>query len=177
MAYHSTARTRKGATTPFGSRTDIGTVREQNEDSLVVAPPLFVVADGMGGHAAGEVASEIAVSTIQECAPEHADAEELGNAVKQANRDIMDAALSGRGRPGMGTTCTAAMLEGERLVIAQVGDSRAYLLHNGALTQLTRDHSLMANLIRIARSSRAHWVTRSTPFPICTRSMWNQAIG
>lgn len=147
MAYHSTTRTRKGATTPFGSRTDIGTVREQNEDSLVVAPPLFVVADGMGGHEAGEVASEIAVSTIQECAPEHADAEELGNAVKQANRDIMDAALSGRGRPGMGTTCTAAMLEGERLVIAQVGDSRAYLLHNGALTQLTRDHSLMANMI------------------------------
>ena len=147
MAYHSTEHTRKGAITSFGSRTDVGTVREQNEDSLVVAPPLFVVADGMGGHEAGEVASEIAVGTIQECAPEHADAEELGEAVKRANRDIIDASLTGRGRPGMGTTCTAAMLEGDRLVIAQVGDSRAYLLHSGILTQLTRDHSLMANMI------------------------------
>ncbi|MBQ9004537.1 MAG: Stp1/IreP family PP2C-type Ser/Thr phosphatase [Eggerthellaceae bacterium] len=146
-SYHSTHRTRKGATTWFGSRTDIGSVREQNEDSLVVAPPLFVVADGMGGHAAGEIASEIAVTTIQECAPAHADAEELGAAVETANRDIIDAALSGRGREGMGTTCTACMLEENRLVIAQVGDSRAYLLHKGELTQLTRDHSLMANMI------------------------------
>lgn len=146
-SYHSTHQTRKGATTSFGSRTDIGCVREQNEDSLVVAPPLFVVADGMGGHAAGEVASEIAVNTIQECAPAHPDVEELGTAVELANRDIIDAALSGRGREGMGTTCTACMLEGDRLVIAQVGDSRAYLLHKGELTQLTRDHSLMANMI------------------------------
>ena len=146
-SFHSTGRTRKGAVTSFGSRTDIGSVREQNEDSLVVAPPLFVVADGMGGHEAGEVASEIAIEVIQEAAPEHVDAEELGRAVELANRAIIDAALSGRGRPGMGTTCTAAMLEGNRLVIAQVGDSRAYLLHGGELTQLTRDHSLMANMI------------------------------
>ena len=131
----------------FGSRTDIGCVRQQNEDSLIVQPPLFVVADGMGGHAAGEVASEIAVKTISECAPLHPDADELGAAVEQANRDIINAALMGEGREGMGTTCTAAMLEGTRLVIAQVGDSRAYLLHNKELTQLTRDHSLMANMI------------------------------
>lgn len=146
-SYRSTERTRKGAVTSFGSRTDIGCVREQNEDSLIVQPPLFVVADGMGGHAAGEVASEIAVKTISECAPDHADAEELGAAVEQANRDIINAALAGEGREGMGTTCTAAMLEANKLVIAQVGDSRAYLLHNGELTQLTRDHSLMANMI------------------------------
>ena len=138
---------RNVAMSTFGSRTDIGSVREQNEDSLIVAPPLFVVADGMGGHEAGEVASEIAVETIQEAAPEHADAEDLGKAVELANRAIIDAALSGRGRPGMGTTCTACMLEESRLVIAQVGDSRAYLLHSGTLTQLTRDHSLMANMI------------------------------
>lgn len=141
------AHNRKGTVTSFGSRTDIGSVREQNEDSLVVAPPLFVVADGMGGHEAGEVASEIAVETIQEAAPTHPDAEDLGKAVELANRAIIDAALSGRGKPGMGTTCTACMLEESRLVIAQVGDSRAYLLHNGSLTQLTRDHSLMANMI------------------------------
>ena len=146
-SYRSTEHTRKGAITSFGSRTDIGCVREQNEDSLIVQPPLFVVADGMGGHAAGEVASEIAVNTIAECAPAHADAEELGKAVAQANRDIINAAIAGEGREGMGTTCTAAMLEGNRLVIAQVGDSRAYLLHGGQLTQITRDHSLMANMI------------------------------
>lgn len=146
-SYHSTARTRNRAITSFGSRTDVGCVRDQNEDSLVVLPPLFVVADGMGGHAAGEVASEIAVTVIQECAPKHADAEALGKAVEQANREIINAALSGEGREGMGTTCTAAILERDHLVIAQVGDSRAYLLHGGELIQLTRDHSLMANMI------------------------------
>lgn len=135
------------AGTWFGSRTDVGNVREQNEDSLVVAPPLFVVADGMGGHAAGEVASEIAVKTIAECAPAHVDAEALGKAVETANREVINAALTGQGREGMGTTCTAAMMEGNSLAIAQVGDSRAYLLHAGKLTQLTRDHSLMANMI------------------------------
>ena len=146
-SYRSTQRTRKGAVTKYGSRTDIGSVREQNEDSLIVRSPLFVVADGMGGHAAGEVASEIAVRTIEELAPDHADAEALGRAVEAANRDIINAALEGKGREGMGTTVTAAILEGNRLVIAQVGDSRAYLLHNGQLSQLTRDHSLMANMI------------------------------
>lgn len=146
-SYRSSEGARKGTVTRFGSRTDIGSVREQNEDSLAVRPPLFVVADGMGGHAAGEVASEIAVKTIQELAPEHADAEALGHAVEEANRDIINAAIAGEGREGMGTTVTAAILERDRLVIAQVGDSRAYLLHNGELTQLTRDHSLMANMI------------------------------
>ena len=140
-------RAGESAIASFGSRTDVGCVRQQNEDSLIVAPPLFVVADGMGGHAAGEVASEIAVKTISELVSTHADAEELGRAVEQANRDIITAAVEGEGREGMGTTCTAAILEGTRLVIAQVGDSRAYLLHDKKLSQLTRDHSLMANMI------------------------------
>lgn len=131
----------------FGSRTDIGCIRQHNEDSLVVSPPLFAVADGMGGHAAGEVASEIAVSTLAEFVPPHADAEALGNAVIRANQEVITAAQDGRGREGMGTTMTAAMLEGERLIIAQVGDSRAYLLHQGSLQQVTRDHSLVADLI------------------------------
>lgn len=142
---------RKASVDKFGSRTDIGRIREQNEDSLIVRPPLFVVADGMGGHAAGEIASEIAVETIEELAPEHADAELLGEAVEEANRDIINAAIAGEGREGMGTTCTAAILERDRLVLAQVGDSRAYLLHNGELSQLTRDHSLMANMIEAGR--------------------------
>lgn len=146
-SYKSTPRTRKGALTSFGSRTDIGCLRDHNEDSLVVTPPLFAVADGMGGHAAGEVASEIAVRVLSELAPEHPDVEALGRAIEEANRAVIQAAREGRGRQGMGTTMTAAMLEGERLVIAQVGDSRAYLLHQGRLQQLTRDHSLMADMI------------------------------
>ena len=146
-SYKSTPRTRKGALTSFGSRTDIGCLRDHNEDSLVVTPPLFAVADGMGGHAAGEVASEIAVRVLSELAPEHPDGEALGRAIEEANRAVIQAAREGRGRQGMGTTMTAAMLEGERLVIAQVGDSCAYLLHQGKLQQLTRDHSLMADMI------------------------------
>lgn len=146
-SYQSTPRSRRGALTTFGSRTDIGCLREHNEDSLVVAPPLFAVADGMGGHAAGEVASEIAVNVLAKRAPDHPDAEALGRAVEEANRAVLQAAHEGRGREGMGTTMTAALLEGERLIIAQVGDSRAYLLHQGKLQQLTRDHSLMADMI------------------------------
>ena len=145
------ARSRLGS--PFGSRTDVGNVREQNEDSLIVKPPLYVVADGMGGHAAGEIASEIAVNVIEQHAPDHPDAEALGHAVEEANRAIINAALAGEGREGMGTTCTAAILEKDRLVIAQVGDSRAYLLHNGRLMQLTRDHSLMADMIETGQIS------------------------
>lgn len=132
---------------PFGSQTDIGLVRDHNEDSLAVRPPLYVVCDGMGGHAAGEVASEIAVNIISQRTPAHPDAQALGQAVEEANIAILHAAAEGVGRQGMGTTCTAAMLEGERLVVAQVGDSRAYLLHDGVLQQLTRDHSLVADLV------------------------------
>lgn len=141
------ASPRRKATSPFGSRTDVGCLREHNEDSLVVAPPLFAVADGMGGHAAGEVASEIAINVLADQAPSHADAAALGEAVVAANRAVIRGVREGVGREGMGTTCTAAILEGERLVIAQVGDSRAYLLHQGKLQQITRDHSLMADMI------------------------------
>lgn len=165
------AGTEAAIASSFGSRTDVGCVREQNEDSLVVQPPLFVVADGMGGHAAGEVASEIAVRTIAELAPKDADAEALGKAVEQANRDIINAALIGEGREGMGTTCTAAILQGNRLVIAQVGDSRAYLLHSGVLTQLTRDHSLMANMIEAGQITPEE--ARTHP----SRSVITRALG
>ena len=140
---------------PFGSRTDIGCVREHNEDSLVVSPPLFAVADGMGGHAAGEIASEIAVNTLVTYAPDHIDTEALGNAVVRANHEVIEASQDGRGREGMGTTMTAALLEGERLTIAQVGDSRAYLLHQGILQQLTRDHSLVSDMIEAGQLTSA----------------------
>ena len=140
-------------TTNFGSRTDIGLVRKHNEDSLIVSPPLFAVADGMGGHAAGEVASEIAVDTLVKYAPSNVDAEGLADAVEKANLEVIKASVDGRGREGMGTTLTAALLEGERLLVAQVGDSRAYLLHNGKLQQITRDHSLMTDMIEAGQIS------------------------
>lgn len=170
-AYKSTPHTRKGALTAFGSRTDIGCLRDHNEDSLVVAPPLYAVADGMGGHAAGEVASEIAVHVVAEQVPDHPDAEALCRAVEEANRAIIRAAHEGRGREGMGTTMTAAMLEGERLIIAQVGDSRAYLLHQGKLQQLTRDHSLMADMIEAGQLTPEE--ARSHP----NRSVITRALG
>ena len=170
-SYKSTPRTRRGAVTPFGSRTDIGCLRDHNEDSLVVTPPLFAVADGMGGHAAGEVASEIAVNVLAERAPEHPDGAALARAVEDANREVIRASHDGRGREGMGTTMTAAMLEGERLVIAQVGDSRAYLLHQGKLQQLTRDHSLMADMIEAGQLTPEE--ARSHP----QRSVITRALG
>ncbi len=139
----------------FGSRTDIGRMRDHNEDSLSVSPPLYVVCDGMGGHEGGEVASEIAVDTIARCAPSELDAEGLGHAVEEANLAVIQAARDGVGKEGMGTTCTAAMLEGEKMVIAQVGDSRAYLLHNGVLQQITRDHSVVADLVESGEISPA----------------------
>ena len=96
----------------FGSRTDIGYVRDHNEDSLIIIPPLFAVADGMGGHEAGEIASEITVNTLAELALSHLDAEGLTAAVEAANYNVMKAPRQGIGRDGMGTTLTAAMLEG-----------------------------------------------------------------
>lgn len=170
-SYHSTERTRRGAITAFGSRTDVGCTRDHNEDSLVVAPPLFVVADGMGGHAAGEVASEITTSLLAEQVPQTADAESLGRAVEAANLAIIKAAEEGRGRAGMGTTCTAAILDGERLVIAQVGDSRAYLMHQGKLQQLTRDHSLVAMMVEAGQLT--HEEARVHP----RRSVITRALG
>ncbi len=131
----------------YGARTDVGYVREHNEDSLLVRPPLYAVCDGMGGHEAGEVASEIAVRELERHAPHRPDAEALRSAVDEANLAIIRAVSEGVGREGMGTTCTAALLEEDHLVIAQCGDSRAYLLHGGYLQQLTRDHSLVADLV------------------------------
>lgn len=155
----------------YGSRTEVGHVREHNEDSLTVLPPLFAVADGMGGHEAGEIASEITINTLNDLAPESADAEALARAVVAANLNVIKAPSQGIGREGMGTTLTAAILEKERLIIAQVGDSRAYLLHNGSLQQITRDHSLMADMIEAGQLTEAE--ARVHP----NRSVITRAIG
>jgi protein phosphatase len=144
-----TKRTKADAAphTHVGSRTDIGRIRDHNEDSLLVSPPLYVVADGMGGHAAGEVASELAVRVFEEATISGTDATTLRDAVLESNRVIIDAARRGLGREGMGTTLTAALVEDDQLLIAQVGDSRAYLMREGQLRQVTRDHSFVAQLV------------------------------
>jgi protein phosphatase len=132
----------------FAGDSHVGLVRSGNEDAFLVAPPLFAVADGLGGHQAGEIASSIAIDTLLESAPRVADAKALGRAARQANRAVIEAAESGRGRSGMGTTLTAAMIDGNRIALAHVGDSRAYLLHFGSLEQLSQDHSMVADLVR-----------------------------
>ncbi len=101
----------------------------------------------MGGHAAGEVASSIAVETIAKTAPQSADAARLAAAVEAANAAVIEAALNGLGKPGMGCTATCAYIENDTLAIAHVGDSRAYLLHEGTLIRVTRDHSYVEELV------------------------------
>jgi len=130
-------------------RTDVGRQRSANEDSLVVRPPLFAVADGMGGAKAGEVASAVAVDAV-EAAEESSEPTEaqLANIVHEANRRIYDLAVADESRRGMGTTLTLAKLHGDEVSLAHVGDSRAYRLRGGELEQLTHDHSLVAELER-----------------------------
>ena len=133
------------------ARTDVGMIRSGNEDNFAVdASPtrgIFIVADGMGGHAAGEVASEMAVNIVKrELGPvRDLDGEDVvqmvATALKRANRAIHDRTLTETDKQGMGTTVSALLLAGSRYLIGQVGDSRVYLLREGNLTQLTKDHS------------------------------------
>jgi PPM family protein phosphatase len=130
-------------------RTDVGRQRSANEDSLVVSPPLFAVADGMGGAKAGEVASAVAVEAVEGAKESTEPAEaQLASIVRDANRRIYDLAVADESRRGMGTTLTLAKLHGDEVSLAHVGDSRAYRLRAGELEQLTRDHSLVAELER-----------------------------
>ena len=149
------------ATFQWALRSDPGAVREHNEDYAgafaLTTPddswdrgPLFVVADGLGGHAAGEVASRVAVervltswSTGSPAPPNNA----LRNSVRDANVAVLDASLE-VGKHGMGTTIVAATLSGNEALIAHVGDSRAYLARAGSCTQLTSDHSRVAEMVR-----------------------------
>lgn len=144
----------------FATHSEIGRVRDHNEDAVLAEPPLFVVADGLGGHEAGEVASSLAVETLRDHAPRRPDSKALARAVRAANREVIRAAREGIGRQGMGTTLTAAIVEGTTIAIAHVGDSRAYLLRDGTIRQLTEDHSMVADMVRrgtiTAEESRYH---------------------
>ena len=172
----------------YGAQTDVGLRRAQNEDSLCADPDLglFIVCDGMGGHNAGEVASRLAVQVIQkylrgartdphqpligdfdpQLSPQ---TNRLASAIRLANQAIHDA---GRNQPdyaGMGTTVVSAMISGQILSIAHVGDSRLYLIRAGAIQPLTADHSLVGERVRrgllteeqAERSPDRHVLTRA----------------
>src|SRR5688572_22834848 len=133
------------------ARSDVGMVRSGNEDSFFAHASkvggLFIVADGMGGHAAGEVASEMAVQIVsRELGDLHqltgqAPREKVAESIKTANRAIYERTINESDKQGMGTTVSVLLVSGARWLIGQVGDSRVYLLRDGTLTQLTKDHS------------------------------------
>ena len=131
-------------------KTDTGRQRRDNEDNAFVRAPLFVVADGMGGAQAGEVASKLAVDEFHEALPDEGSAEErLIDRIRAANRRIYELSRTEHEHAGMGTTLTAAYLDDDdHLAVAHVGDSRAYIFRDGELTRLTQDHSLVEELVR-----------------------------
>jgi protein phosphatase len=134
------------------ARTDVGRHRSGNEDAAFVQVPLFVLADGMGGAQSGEVASGLAVGAFIRGLPEQGSISERLQAVAhRANEEIYASSVSDPRNAGMGTTLVAAYLDGDALVIAHVGDSRAYRLRDGELTRLTEDHSLVGELVRSGR--------------------------
>ncbi len=130
-------------------KTDTGRQRRDNEDNAFARAPVFVVADGMGGAQAGEVASKIAIEAFEQGLPDSGSPEQrLADRVREANRLIHERSQADHERAGMGTTLTAAYLDDAALAIAHVGDSRAYLFRNGSLERLTEDHSLVEELVR-----------------------------
>ncbi|MEF9952516.1 MAG: Stp1/IreP family PP2C-type Ser/Thr phosphatase [Clostridium sp.] len=137
--------------------THIGMVREVNEDSILTLETdnytILIVADGMGGHSAGEIASLIAVTTINEYLEKNFSIYEdvtelLRDAILEANREIFKKASSSESLSGMGTTITALLIIGNKVYIGHVGDSRAYLIRNGEISQITEDHSYINELLK-----------------------------
>jgi serine/threonine protein phosphatase PrpC len=136
-----------------GHATDIGRVRERNEDSVLVDPPVYAVADGMGGHRGGQVASQVALETLEELQSKGVGS--LAEHVRRANRAVWDRSVEDQRLAGMGTTLTAARIDGASVLLAHVGDSRAYLMRNGELRQLTADHTLVARMVRSGEITEA----------------------
>ncbi|MDF2635667.1 MAG: protein serine/threonine phosphatase [Pelosinus sp.] len=155
---------------------DIGLVRETNEDSYICDPPhLFIVADGMGGHVAGEIASKLAVSTVTGYIQEHVGKDNLEvllkEAITQANTSIYQMALSKEEFSGMGTTVTASYIDGETIYWGHVGDSRIYLMRNEKLHQITSDHSLVWELVQSGN------ITKDEAYVHPKRNMLTRAVG
>jgi serine/threonine protein phosphatase PrpC len=156
----------------IGVKTDVGRRREVNEDSFLVHEPLFVVADGMGGHVAGDIASSTAIDTIKEQSPSASaeDLNTLAGLVLRANSRILEKAQGDSTLRGMGTTCTLLLLDSSKAHFAHVGDSRAYLLRGGTLTQITEDHTLVGRMVKEGRLS-AEDAERHPQRSIVTRAL------
>jgi PPM family protein phosphatase len=133
--------------------TDVGREREHNEDSLYSSDPVFAVADGMGGAQAGEVASGMAVEAVRTAHDAGDLPERMVEVVQQTNAKIHASASEDRDRSGMGCTLTLAVVQDGEVVLAHVGDSRAYRLRDGSLEQVTEDHSLVGGLVRLGKLS------------------------
>jgi PPM family protein phosphatase len=172
----------------WGSATDTGLVRRNNQDQLLVNGRLFAVADGMGGHAAGEVASQVAIDALRsafEATGDNPHPDDLVGAVRRANSAVIARAETDPALRGMGTTLTAAAVvvedDEERIAIANVGDSRAYVFAHGDLTQLTEDHNVAEELARsgqinpedVGHHPQRHILTRAIGiFPDVDVDLW-----
>ena len=156
----------------FASATDPGRRRRRNEDAYVCEPPLFAIADGMGGAQAGEVASRLAAAALKEGGVENGGgAQRIIDLIQEANRRIYDRSNTDPNTSGMGTTMTVALVEDERVTFGHVGDSRAYLVRDGQIEQLTEDHSLVNELMKSGKLSREEAETHPQ------RSVITRALG
>ena len=135
------------------SLTDTGRRRRHNEDAYVCEPPLFAVADGMGGAQAGELASNLAAAALRDEGSRGGGEERVDELIQEANRRVYERQTQDSSATGMGTTMTVALVEDGHVAIGHVGDSRAYLIRDRRLEQLTEDHSLVAELVRSGKLS------------------------
>ncbi len=138
-----------------GVITDTGRKRRRNEDAYVCEPPLFAIADGMGGAQAGEVASRLAAAALRESGAKTLGGERrISDLIQEANRRVYDRSSTDPNTSGMGTTITVALVENDNVAFGHVGDSRAYLIRDGRMEQVTEDHSLVNELLKSGKLSR-----------------------
>jgi protein phosphatase len=138
---------------PIAVITDTGRKRRRNEDAYVCEPPLFAIADGMGGAQAGEVASRLAAAALRESGAAAGGEERVSDLIQEANRRVYDRSSRDPNTSGMGTTITVALVEDGQVAFGHVGDSRAYLIRSGRMEQITEDHSLVNELMKSGKLS------------------------
>jgi serine/threonine protein phosphatase PrpC len=137
-----------------GVITDTGRKRRRNEDAYVCEPPLFAIADGMGGAQAGEVASRLAAAALKESGADTGGEHRIYDLIQEANRRVYARSSTDPNTSGMGTTITVALVENGNVAFGHVGDSRAYLIRDGRMEQVTEDHSLVNELMKSGKLSR-----------------------
>jgi protein phosphatase len=156
----------------YAAKTDTGKKRRRNEDAFVLAPPLFAVADGMGGAQAGEIASKLAAAALEDTDPGRLTGpERVASLIQEANRRVHERSSVDPATSGMGTTMTVALVEDDGVVIGHVGDSRAYLVRGHEIEQITEDHSLVNELLKSGKLSAEEAETHPQ------RSVITRAVG